>query len=410
MRKRDSVYSFPEGLLDLSLADGRLRPRYLDSGDLPWVRGLRAEVRTLQGLPRATVEERLRRPTWPASRHRAGRAMTHLLLKMCGFVVRAPFDPSRLRRVVFDLAAAHPQLSREAVLARAADELADERSGVDAAVLAAVLYADTPAERVLAAAKELPGASELVQRYNLALARGLLMRSEALQVWPRDQVRALVREARLRGLLCLARASGEASAGRIFLELSGPLSLFRRTVKYGRALASWFPALLQAPGWALRARCLVARQVWTWEASHADGLSADHAPFRWFDSVVERSFFHDLRRLDGRWQVLREADPVQLGGHIHCPDFVLWDPGTGARVAVEIVGFWTPDYLRRKMTLLRALPDGVRWVVCADHQHAGKLDLAGAGLPLFLYRKRVDVAAFLRFLESEVAAGAVGAA
>ncbi len=58
-----------------------------------------------------------------------------------------------------------------------------------------------------------------------------------------------------------------------------------------------------------------------------------------FDSKLEQRFFRDLRRAAPEWEVLREADPVQVGRQILCPDFTLVHPARRLRIPVEIVGY-----------------------------------------------------------------------
>jgi predicted nuclease of restriction endonuclease-like RecB superfamily len=109
---------------------------------------------------------------------------------------------------------------------------------------------------------------------------------------------------------------------------------------------------------------------------------------------VEERLFRDLRRLAPAWQVLREADPVRVGTRILCPDFTLLDPTRGLRVPVEVVGFWTPDYLADKLATLRALPPDRPWIVAIDESLADRAGVLPPG-PCLRYRRRVDAAALL---------------
>ncbi len=49
----------------------------------------------------------------------------------------------------------------------------------------------------------------------------------------------------------------------------------------------------------------------------------------------------------GGWQLLREVTPVDVGGALFLPDFTLRH-ADGREALVEIVGFWTPEYLAEK--------------------------------------------------------------
>jgi predicted nuclease of restriction endonuclease-like RecB superfamily len=72
---------------------------------------------------------------------------------------------------------------------------------------------------------------------------------------------------------------------------------------------------------------------------------------RLFDSAVEAALaakFGDER--DG-WQLRRETMILEAGGELLVPDFVFTHTDA-TTVALEIVGYWTPEYLARKLRKL----------------------------------------------------------
>lgn len=125
--------------------------------------------------------------------------------------------------------------------------------GLDPDALEAGLFADLPGERsTLALEVADPGA--LALRANLLLAQSLVARASRVTVDLEGNARAVIRHASLRGLLCSVLPGRAPDGAR--LELSGPFALFRRTLLYGRALASLVPVL----AWTRRFR-LVAEAV-----------------------------------------------------------------------------------------------------------------------------------------------------
>ena len=50
--------------------------------------------------------------------------------------------------------------------------------------------------------------------------------------------------------------------------------------------------------------------------------------------------------------MVREDDVIDLGAEVLLPDFALEHPD-GSRAILEIVGFWTPEYLDEKLTKVR---------------------------------------------------------
>lgn len=382
--------SLPERLLDLELRSNAVRPRYLEGpADHAFVETVVSWMRAHQGAQRGDVEVEQARGA-PARRRTVWLALGHLLQGLCGYALRSPIHPALLRAVAFEEAAAGG--GRTEVLGRVADRFQLERDQVEQ-----LLYADVPCERVLGPLPSRLDTSGVVAAYNIALAQGLLRRARSMEVEADGQMATVLRHARRQRLLCLVQRDGQ---GRWRIHLSGPLALFHHTTRYGRAMAGWLPVLVRAPGWRFHAVCQL-RDVGPrmFDATHLDPISAvEAAPLRLFDSALEREFARGVDRLAGdRFKVLREADPVQVGGQIGCPDFTLVDRRSGERFGVELVGFWTPEYLERKLALLRRLPQ--RWVICIDENLAAGREAELPDGPLFRFRRRVDVRAFLRFLD-----------
>jgi predicted nuclease of restriction endonuclease-like RecB superfamily len=227
-----------------------------------------------------------------------------------------------------------------------------------------------------------------VAQYNLALAQGILFRSEEVTVHVREHVRSVVRFAKLLRLLC---TYAESPKGTV-LRVSGPLSLFRQTTKYGRALASFLPSLLSTPGWEIEARCVLGDQKLRFLASAADPLARPHALPRATDSKVEERLLRDVRKLGSEWTISRESAAVPLSdGGVFFPDFTL--ARGDDRVLVELVGFYTPEYLASKLRALRGAR-GRRMLVLVD-EGLGCEDGAITADAVLRYRKRPDARALL---------------
>jgi predicted nuclease of restriction endonuclease-like RecB superfamily len=56
----------------------------------------------------------------------------------------------------------------------------------------------------------------------------------------------------------------------------------------------------------------------------------------------------------GRWLLTREDEVILLGDTVMIPDFAFTHKKDGRRALVEIVGFWHPDYLARKVAKARS--------------------------------------------------------
>jgi hypothetical protein len=98
----------------------------------------------------------------------------------------------------------------------------------------------------------------------------------------------------------------------------------------------------------------------------------------YFDSIVEEKFARKFLGLSAGlgWKLVREPDPLIVsGGRAFIPDFLFVKPGR-KKVYLEIVGFWTPDYLERKFQKLAEIYDSAYATKLDDHVQGGEEESA----------------------------------
>ncbi len=347
----------PEGLLLYGLRGEIVTPRFLTEHDHPWLRVLLDEYERFVGRPQRELDERLREPLPGVFPFGKQRLALHVLQRLWGRPGRPAMLSPRIRATVF-AEAARSFAPREAVLAAAAREL-----GTSAAEVEAMLFADLPGERLVTSPDRPLSPAELALRANLALTQGLMFRATVVSIELCGNARTLVRHAKLRGLICTVVARGDT--GDTVLELSGPFSLFRRTLLYGRALSTLVPLLGWSRRFRLRADCILRDKRVTFGLATGDPVFPADEP-RVYDSKIEERFARDFRRAARDWEIVREPEPVVAGDALLLPDFVLRHRcDEGERWLLEIVGFWTPEYLDRKLSLYRKA--GLRnLILCID--------------------------------------------
>jgi predicted nuclease of restriction endonuclease-like RecB superfamily len=274
---------------------------------------------------------------------------------------------------------------RERILVDVGGEL-----GIDPGTVAEQLYGDIPAEQRIVAPIPLPDARDLALRTNQALVQGHLRSASAVRIEIGSSSRPVVRQLQLKRLLCTVRPSG---AG-ICIEISGPYSLFRHTTLYGRALASILPVLRGADGFTLVARCERKGRVLPVRVASGDPVFPPGEDPRRYDSALEERFAKDFAKVAPDWDVVREPEPLPVDGTFVFPDFALVhrrDPRR--RWLLEIVGFWTPEYLKLKLARLeRAGRSDL--IICIDE--ALGCDTASLPAGVIPFRRRVDAAAVVR--------------
>ncbi|HSF02190.1 MAG TPA: DUF790 family protein [Solirubrobacterales bacterium] len=378
-----------DALLSYKLAGHTVVPRFLVEADHPWLRTLLDERERFVGRLQREVDARLREPL-PAEGLAGKKQVAVRVLTRLGRSTRATAVPPRhARRLVF-AEAAQSASPRDAVLARVASAL-----DVTVEALEASLFADLPGERLVADLLVPLSPTELALRANLALAQALLFRATGVSIEVKGNARSLVRHAKLQGLICTV--SRPIPGAETLLEISGPLALFRHTTLYGRGLGALVPHLAWCQQFRLQAVCLVEDRLVDLQLRTGDPIFPAAAP-RQYDSQLEERFARDFRRLAPDWDVLREPEPVAAGTRLVFPDFALQHrDNPSRRWLLEIVGFWTPDYVRRKLSLYQAARVA-NLILCIDEDRA----CADADLPegaiVVRFRRRVDAAAVRRIL------------
>ncbi|MCC7073236.1 MAG: DUF790 family protein [Deltaproteobacteria bacterium] len=382
----------PARLLCCTLQHGELVPGFLAEHDHPWLRCLFDEAERMQGRRFRELAQRLAEPLARAAPPQQQALAAHVLQSLVRATERAAVPPSKVRAALFGAAAL---LERDAAFAVAAKDL-----GISADDVQASLFADLPGERRVVGVPPDLSLSSLVLRANLALAQALLGRAARVRVEVRGNARAVVRHAKLRGLLCTVTPSAHDDGA--VLELSGPLSLFRRTTLYGRALATLLPVLAWCERYHLSADVVLRGREHRLELATGAPLWLAPEPTR-FDSRVEERFFRDVGKVALDWELVREPQPVRAGKHLVFPDFALRHRRDGGRAwLVELVGFWTRAYLEHKLASYRQARLE-RLILCIDEELRCDEGELPRGARVLWYRRRVDARRVLEIVEAEIA-------
>ena len=370
----------PERLLRYAVLGDAIVAHYLGSPDLEWIEWVLQLARRHAGLLRRNFETRVR-DGLPAgvSRHAAGLAV-HVALGFCRDASRPAVPPRLVRQEVF-AERGRSLSSRSEVIEVVAKRLAMTPSEIDRS-----MTADMPAERCIGLLPDDLSAQDLVLRINLRLAQGFVARAGRVTIELEGHARRVVQQATWQGLLCTVRGDDPASCR---LEVSGPLAVLRATRLYGRALASLIPILPWCRRFRLEAACRVAGRELNFQLDENDPIGRGVEPRR-HDSRLEVAFEAEVRRLAPDWDVLREPQALPVMGTLVFPDFAigpLAEPSL--RVLVEIVGWWTDDYLETKLARLRTARCE-RLILCLDERSGrGAGDVTGPDVIPF--RRCVDV-------------------
>lgn len=163
----------------------------------------------------------------------------------------------------------------------------------------------------------------------------------------------------------------------VLCSIDGPLSIFKLTDRYGTSIAKLLPSIIVSEEWSIEALIVrktatLGKKIYEFMTSSAESpdlpsesdLFANNSNIKnrilektsssfsslddSFDSSVEQKFASKFEQFSNGWKLIREPDPlIMSNGKGFIPDFAF--ERYGIRVYLEIVGFWTNDYLVRKI-------------------------------------------------------------
>ncbi len=244
-------------------------------------------------------------------------------------------------------------------------------------------------------------ARTLLGWYNLSLVQTLLFNSTKMEFYVAGGTnwKRVLRNVKKLGLMYYLEYKAPSSSRQsgdnlpIVCSLEGPLSLFKLTDRYGTSIAKLLPSIIFSSddwyidAWVIRKSMFQGKKLYQFRMSRNSGeipllmdpfyfkendsnnitsakkmtvTRSSSSSFNYFDSLVEekfsRRFGEVVANVTTGWKLLREPDPLIVsGGKAFIPDFVF--EKYGRRVYLEIVGFWTPEYLERKVKKLADIID-----------------------------------------------------
>jgi uncharacterized protein len=311
-----------------------------------------------------------------------------------------PIDPIAVRRMLFEESSkrgfALTDLERNSIINSISEKLRVSSSDD----IKRVMWSDLDDNLVFEHFEHID-AKTLVGWYNLSLMQTLLFNATKMEFhisggtnWKR-----ILKNVKRLGLMYYLENRSQqheedddgnkiSSNSSIVCSLEGPLSLFKLTDRYGTSLAKLLPSIVlakedvdwQIDAWILRKTMMQGKKLYQFKMSNretppfladpfyatkyssnnnenekavalASSSSSSSFSDYSFDSLVEEKFARKFNEVVGNtsgWKLVREPDPLIVAdGKAFIPDFMFEKYGN--RVYLEIVGFWTPEYLERKL-------------------------------------------------------------
>jgi len=308
-------------------------------------------------------------------------------------------DPADLRAALFQQGpVTHQpdlfnQTKREQVITSAAVALGLTETEVETG-----LFADLAEEQILLDTGESMPPGDLIARYNLELARGLLYWAREVRIHVQDSYKDIFKYIKLFKLMYTIRTAGQG--GGYHITLHGPISPFvKSTIRYGVQFAKFLPALLLCEKWQMEADVQPPRapssEPLRYTLDERTDLRSHFKASGPFDSQLEADFAAEFEaKYSGakrKWALTREDELIVVGDTVMIPDFSFTHRKDGRRALLEIVGFWHPHYLKRKLDKVQQAgrKDLILLVYESVNVAEGAFEAASAGEVLTFSRKPI---------------------
>ncbi len=374
----------PKELLDVRRVKGKIMPKFAAEDDYELAERIlalfRAGVGKKYGAVAAKLKELENARNFRKVRGFARVLENYCVEKACIFGVDSELEPYHVRMLLFEKGFVTSKKERDRVIEYAARYFRTTPETIERA-----MYADREEELILSHFQPITP-DELLKLYNLSLLQTTLFNALRLKFWISNNHKQVFGAIKRLGLMYELYEEN----GRLMVEVTGAASMLKMTRKYGTAFAKLIPYILSAENWYMQAEIVEGDRLYIMEL---DDRMRDIFPQKEeridYDSSLEEEFARKMRMLG--YEVEREPDVIKAGRYAFIPDFAI---KVGDRkVYVEIVGFWTEEYLKKKVEKIKS--SNAPLVVLAREDFG-----AGKALPnVILFSSRIPYGDVIRALK-----------
>ena len=295
--------------------------------------------------------------------------------------------PVSVRKALFEessrIALALTEFDRDKVI-----DIVASKMNLSTSYIRQVMWSDLE-ENMILEQFSAPGPNELLGWYNLSLMQTLLFNCTKLEFCVHDGVhwKHVLRNVKRLGLMYNLQHNkvrneqhrndrsnynnfdvvspvthDDTEETDLVCTIDGPISLFKLTDRYGTSIAKLLPSIISSGKWSLNSwivrKTMSGKKIYEFNISSlevprllTDPYNSNKISTSYFDSSVEEKFANRFEQLANGWRLIREPDPLIVsGGGAFIPDFMIQK--YDRRIYLEIVGFWTKEYLQKKIQKL----------------------------------------------------------
>lgn len=366
-------------LLEVEKYRPNISPRYRDIDEYTSV-AQKVIGAYREGLSRGEIEEAVS-DLETHDTFKMVRSLSKLLERRSGFEQKTPKPPERIHEELFRRGFVSSQEERKATINNVAEEL-----GISPGQVESGMWADREENEVLSSTPDV-APEGLLRRYNLSLTQTLLFDALELTFTSSGNFQEIFGFMKYLGLMYMVDSD-------LKVTVTGPAALFKKTRKYGTTLAKLVPSIMKAEEWTLSAQVEteVSGETRVYEFNLDSGkehLFPERTEPESYDSEVERGFARRISSLAGEWSVKREPTILRAKNRVMIPDFGF--ERKGHEFYLEVIGFWTPEYLKEKIEKVRKVETEKSMLLAVNENlNCTKEDFEGAD-QVFFYNRKIPV-------------------
>jgi predicted nuclease of restriction endonuclease-like RecB superfamily len=372
---------------------GKIHPRLIKTNNPDYLidaENLIAIFEEFENKSRGELENELEEYVGTGTNYRILRGFIKLLMDRCEFETVSIADPIEIRQKVFlEAKNFQPVLPESKEKEKVLEKVADEFE-TDPETILGTLFSDLPNQQSLTIFESITP-EELLDRYNLAQAQALLYKCVEMKIniLPSDPAnyRAIFQAIKHFGLI--HSIAGNAKKG-YQVTITGAASLFHRSQKYGIQMAVFLPALLLSGDWEMSAEIYdkkYGNAIYELSGKQ-DELNSCYYDEPEFENPLYEKLITSWEKSSTEWTLEKNKEVIDLGKTAFIPDFVLTSPDKKEKVYLDILGFWTPKLIKKRLTQFEGT-NFTNFILAASQELRGTREEETSSSPNLVFFKSV---------------------
>lgn len=336
----------PKDLLVVIKRKGIIRPKYLQNIEIAEL--LISLFNKFKGKKYKVLQEELKTFEQESKDYKVIRGLSTLLERNCEFETKSTLDAIKVRSFLFEKGIVTNDAERTQIIEQACDFFNTSKEEIENA-----FFSDLPEESILKNLRRI-SAIDLIKKYNLSLTQTLLFNALELVISIESNYQQIFRQINYLGLMYEVEKNENE---KFEIKITGPASIFKKTKKYGTSFAKLLNYVINADKWSLSAKIEMKwgneQKIYDFKLNSSDSilLYKNKTEIDDFDSEVEAQFYKDFKLYNTGWEIKREPTIIRTKNYITIPDFGFYK--YGQEIFLEVVGFWTPEYIKKKVWKLK---------------------------------------------------------